>query len=823
MRYRQLLIAIAFMLGSIAAETFAAPRVDPELSARLARADASRLFGVILTFEGERVTNSQVAALSALGIRAGVRMNHLPIVAVNATRAQIEQMARIGSLQSIYLNAPVDLYLHQTKPIIGVTRLQTDAALTARNNGYPVSGRGVTIAINDSGIDGSHPDLKFNPLDREHSKTIQNVQVTPGGADGLVVRTDALGNVVEGILPAQYVEDVINTDSHVGHGTHCAGIAAGTGQQSGNRYSGVAPGAKLVGLGSGGVLFVLSQIASFDYILAHQFDLNIRVVNNSWGNSAAEVDPLHPINVATRRVHDHNIVVVFANGNDGPDPSSQNRWASVPWVISVGASTKEPRLVDFSSRGVFGDDIVHPTVLTPGEGGPTSKGYTSHVVAARSASNLVANGGDSDSEIPVSFIPYYTQIQGTSMAAPHLAGVVACMLEANPSLSPDEVKAIIERTATPLASYDTYEVGAGMTNVHAAVDLAYNANKPYGEFGFDGKGFGLERTEQDGAGTLPRGGTEDNTFHVGPNTRFAFVQLDWGAAAGEDAAIVDNTKLVAPDLSLTILRDGQEVAGSNSLNLGGLFGAREAVKIEFPGEGVYTARVGEGLFLGATTPNDLPYKLKFTFYTYDPNNLSDLAGVDGATRTKALRLVYDRVAFADNGSFRPSDVLTRMELGRALMFGARVPQFIPNSRTFTDVAANTPDSLVAESLRKENVIGLSAGNSFGPAVQVNRLELAVALVRALRLDSQARALAGTPVKSGGQTLTDSAQIPPALRGYVQLALDNGLLEAFPAEVREVGPGQFQVIPGPRFEPSRGVTRADFVEPATRMLDHLFGE
>ena len=79
------------------------------------------------------------------------------------------------------------------------------------------------------------------------------------------------------------------------------------------------------------MLFVLGQVAAFDYCYTHQFDLRIRVVNCSWGNSAVAVDPDHPVNVATKRLHDETaIVVVFANGNDGPRPNSQNRWASVP-------------------------------------------------------------------------------------------------------------------------------------------------------------------------------------------------------------------------------------------------------------------------------------------------------------------------------------------------------------------------------------------------------------------------------------------------------------------------------------------------------------
>ena len=357
----------------------------------------------------------------------------------------------------------------------------------------PVSGRGITIAINDTGVDGTHPDVEYDALDPTR-KTIQNVLVNMNDKDGLLLRTKTVGNLMAGITPPVYVEDVINTDTHGGHGTHVASTAAGTGVASGGLYQGVAPGANILGLGSGAGLFIIGQIAAFDYCFTNQFRYNIRVVNNSWGNSAVAVDPDHPINVASRILHDQaHIVVVFANGNDGPDANSQNRWASLPWVINVGAATKEGRLAGFSSRGVFGTDL-HPSIVTPGTGGSTGSGFTSAVIAARARVNPAANGAHLDAEIPPAFVANYTQISGTSMAAPHLAGVVANILSANPSLTPDDVKALIERTATPLAVYDQFEAGAGMANVHAAVDAAYNPNKAYGNFGFTGKGLAVFAT-----------------------------------------------------------------------------------------------------------------------------------------------------------------------------------------------------------------------------------------------------------------------------------------------------------------------------------------
>jgi serine protease AprX len=821
MKIGRTLFALIAMLTIFMGTGLAAPKVDPELNARLKAVQQSAQLGVILTFHGNRVTNAQVAAVQALGITTGIRMSNFPIMAVNATPAQIQQMLGWQELRSIYLNAPLQLYLHQTKPLIGVDRLRKDADITRRNGGVPVSGKGVTIAINDTGVDGTHPDLKFDLINRPAGQTIQNVLINPNDKDGLVVRSNTLGNPLKGILPATYVEDVINSDTNGGHGTHCASIAAGTGSASGGLYSGVAPGAQILGLGSGGGLFILGQIAAFDYLYTNQFRYNVRVVNNSWGNSAVELDPDHPVNVASKLLHDEaHIVVVFANGNDGPRPNTQNRWASFPWMISVAAGTKDGRLASFSSRGILGDATVHPTITAPGTGGPTSAGYTSAVIAARSRVNPAANGLDADAEIPAAFLPNYTQISGTSMAAPHIAGVVANILQANPSLLPDEMRSVIERTATPMAAYDEFEVGAGMANVHAAVDLAFNPQKPYGNFGFTGKGLTLTRAE--GArldGSIAPGSSTSHTFDVPQNARFTMIQLDWNGV-GEQEVVVDNTQLVLHDLALDVT-NGQTSASSDGLNVGGFFGARESIKLEFPAAGTYTATVSAGL-LQQTTVTDQPYRITVTHFLYDPNEVNDLAGLDAAAQRRAYRLVYDRIMFTEGGSLRPEAELTRMELGRALMFAARVPQFIPNQPSFGDVAPGTPEALVAESLRREGVMGTS-GTTFGPATPVSRLEQAVALVRALRLDNQARALAGSNVTSGGQVLVDNAQIPGNMRGYVQIAIDKGLMEAFPAEVQQVAPGQFQALPGPRFEPNRIVKRAEFLNPASRLINLMFGE
>jgi serine protease AprX len=280
----------------------------------------------------------------------------------------------------------------------------------------------------------------------------------------------------------------------VGHGTHVAGIVGARGTSSNGYYTGVAPGANLIGIGTGDVLFIFWALAGFDYILDHQQQYNIKVVNNSWGTTGT-FDPKDPINEATKKVTSRGITVVFAAGNDGPGQNTLNPYSVAPWVISVAAGCKvgvvdptnseshcmlddgsnplvptnnEPRahvLADFSSRGIPGDPLYHPDITAPGV----------HIVSTRASTGTVLNGDDLNHDVRICNIsllnqPFYTCASGTSMASPHIAGVVALMQEAaGGTLRPDQVISAITATAKPLPGYATWEVGAGFVDAYAAV------------------------------------------------------------------------------------------------------------------------------------------------------------------------------------------------------------------------------------------------------------------------------------------------------------------------------------------------------------------
>ena len=453
---------------------------DPALSAALATAAPTDSLAVIVNYD-EAATTGDVVTSALLVLGAGViQFKHLELVAALATPAQIYAMAGLSGIRSIYLNRQLRYYglpfsgllLHESVPTI-----RADAV-----RAMGITGKDVGIAILDSGIDGL-----YNPDVHYPEKTVQNIKILFNLRDVFTFQ-GSINRIIKNGAEL-FVENLPNSETSIGHGTHVSGIAAGLGTASGGYYTGVAPGAKLVGIGAGDVLFVFWILAGFDYILDHQQDYNIQVVNNSWGSSGA-FDPDDPINKATKTVHDHGITVVFAAGNDGPDENTLNPYSVAPWVIGVAAGCKlvspdptnsaihcddptgqnrPPWLADFSSRGIPDDPLYHPAITAPGV----------HIVSTRASTGLVLNATDAPHDfdltstcaLSLAYALYYTCASGTSMATPHVVGVVALMQDAaGGSLTPDQVHDILTQTARPLPGFGEWEVGAGYVDALAAVN-----------------------------------------------------------------------------------------------------------------------------------------------------------------------------------------------------------------------------------------------------------------------------------------------------------------------------------------------------------------
>ena len=432
----------------------------------------------IVNFDETQTTEAAVTA-GILNAGAGaVQFNNFSMVAALATPAQLATISSLPGLEGIYANKQLEYYmLHESVPSI-----RADAVHVAG-----ITGKGIGVAILDSGIDGLYnPDVAYPQY------TIANVKVLYNQDDLFTFGKDAPKPVRKGATLV--TPNIPNSESSVGHGTHVAGIVGGRGTSSNGYYTGVAPGANLIGIGTGDVLFIFFALAGFDYILDHQQQYNIKVVNNSWGTTGTFV-PKDPINEATKKVSSRGITVVFAAGNEGPGANTLNPYSAAPWVISVAAGCKlyvddptnseshcmlddgsdplvptdhEPRahvLADFSSRGIAGDPLYHPDITAPGV----------HIVSTRASTGTTLNSTDANHDIRICNIallnqPFYTCASGTSMASPHIAGVVALMQEAaGGKLSPSQVLNALTTTARPLAGYGAWEVGAGFVDAYAAV------------------------------------------------------------------------------------------------------------------------------------------------------------------------------------------------------------------------------------------------------------------------------------------------------------------------------------------------------------------
>ena len=416
--------------------------VDPLLQQALAASGSGDVLTVIAVFD-RQPTAVDLMVTRATGAQA-VPYSRLPMVAVQATPGQLAAIAGLSHVRSLWLSHPLDAALHES-----VSLIQADKVWAAP---IGVTGRGVGVAVLDSGIDGTHPDLHYP----EHTK--QNVKIL-GDQHVFADQTFA-------------VENVADTDTTTGHGTHVAGIVAGDGTASGGYYKGVAPGADLIGVGSADGLDMLTALAGYDWILAHKDALHIRVINNSWADDTITYDPNDPLNQASKAAHDAGITVVFAAGNDGHTGANVfNRYAWAPWVISTGGGTKTGQIDSYSSGG---DATHHPTLVSPGSYIASARALTGVATDANSTP-LDLTDPNNPRIVPVQWTQYYTVALGTSMAAPHLAGAVALMLEANPSLTPDQVADLVASSATPIAGCAVADCGAGYLNALAAVQAAIAA------------------------------------------------------------------------------------------------------------------------------------------------------------------------------------------------------------------------------------------------------------------------------------------------------------------------------------------------------------
>ena len=320
-----------------------------------------------------------------------------------------------NGIDKIWLDGKRHISLDQSVPQIG--------APTAWAAGY--TGKGVSVAVLDTGIDKTHPDLATQVAGEKNFTDEQ-----PG--------------------------------DFVGHGTHVASTIAGTAAASAGKYKGVAPDAKLYD----GKVCELDGCPDSALLAGMEWaakEVKAKVVNFSiGGQDTPEIDPLEQ--AVNKLTAETGTLFVIAAGNSGPGAGSIESPGSADAALTVGAVDKQNQLADFSSRGPrLGDGAVKPDVTAPGV----------DIVAAKSK----------DSQIGEPVGQYYLKLSGTSMATPHTVGAAAILAQEHPTWKAAELKGALMASAKAVANQTAFDQGAGRIDLTKAITASVIAEPGSVSFG----------------------------------------------------------------------------------------------------------------------------------------------------------------------------------------------------------------------------------------------------------------------------------------------------------------------------------------------------
>jgi subtilisin family serine protease len=433
-------LILAALLSAFASVAFAAggqdsflPKLDRALQQR-ARAPQGHSRVILRLAPGAHPGS----AIQGVRGTLGRRLVSIEGQVADVPDAALDALTRLPGVSSISLDRRVQATLERTGATVGATYVRT---------AFGLDGTGVGVAIVDSGVANWHDDL---------------------GSDRVTRFVDFVN-----FQPTAYDD--------YGHGTHVAGIIAGSGYDSGGRRRGIAPGATLLvekvldGSGQG---YISNVISAIDYAIANKDALHLRVINLSVAAGVYESYTTDPLTLAARRAVDAGLVVVSAAGNLGKNAEGQPQSGGIgapgnaPWVITVGASShmgttdrSDDTVAAFSSRGPTAIDLqAKPDLVAPGVGIESLAEAGSTLYNTKPLMRLWGT-------VQTATEPYLS-LSGTSMASPVVSGTIALMLQANPSLTPNLVKAILEFTAETHVEYTGLVQGSGFLNARGAVELA---------------------------------------------------------------------------------------------------------------------------------------------------------------------------------------------------------------------------------------------------------------------------------------------------------------------------------------------------------------
>jgi serine protease AprX len=435
---------------------------------------------------------------------AGIRLPLLHGQVAEVPDTELRELARHPRVRALSLDRRVRGTLERTAATVGAPFVWSALGF---------DGSGVGIAIIDSGVTAWHDDL--------HQRVVHF---------------------------ADFVNQRATAYDDYGHGTHVAGVVAGSGYDSNGARRGIAPGASLVvlkvldGAGDG---YISNVIAAINYAVDRRDDFNIRVINLSVAAGVYESYATDPLTLACKRAVEAGLVVVTASGNLGLDAAGRPQRGGVtapgnaPWVLTVGATDhrqtaerSDDRVAPFSSRGPSAiDGTAKPDIVAPGVGIESLADSESLLFQVHAAAR---RWGAVDTAAP----PYLT-LTGTSMASPVVSGTIALMLQANPSLTPNLVKAILQFTAEERGAYSHLAQGGGFLNARGAVQLAQSLASSLANGAKDPTAWSrhlIWGNRRIGGGVLK---ASANAWPAG---------VVWGASAGADGEpVVWGTRCAAPE------------------------------------------------------------------------------------------------------------------------------------------------------------------------------------------------------------------------------------------------------------------------------------
>ncbi|MEW5807447.1 MAG: S8 family peptidase, partial [Acidobacteriota bacterium] len=398
------------------------PKISADLKEKLAAGNKDEELQVIIQYN-DAPAAADFDRIKEKGGKIKRGFNAVRGIAASLSLKEIEELQSDSRIRSISPDRIIRGSMDIADPASG-------ANLVYSNLGY--TGKGVTVALIDSGL---QPGSSIQP-------------------DRILAYMDMIN------------ESSVSPGDEFGHGTHIAGIIGGSNRTE--TYHGIAPDVKFVvlrvldGAGTGRVSNVIEAV---DWVIDNAKLYGIRVINLSLGHPVYESYLTDPLTQACEKAWMAGISVITSAGNRGRTGNGYwtiNSPGNDPYIITVGAMNDfntiiraDDNITTYSSRGPsLGDRVLKPDLVAPGNRIVSTLAKSSYVEV-----NFAANVKDQD----------HIELSGTSMATGVVTGAVSLMLQRNPLLSPDQIKALLMASADKLENIDVFARGAGYLNVPRAI------------------------------------------------------------------------------------------------------------------------------------------------------------------------------------------------------------------------------------------------------------------------------------------------------------------------------------------------------------------